>query len=129
MAKIYDLENLTEKYLVTDSPTVASRKFRIAGFATKKNGEDFYTLRLKAFYKTPFFISPNWKGTSDFLVFSGTKKRPNRSQKFFHSVGVANFLNGRDYLVVDLPDLPLTYFLKLEPEEYHFAEAPALRAI
>ncbi len=127
MAKIYDFEALTEKFLVTDAPTVANRRFRIAGFAFKRNGEEHFTLRLKAFYKMPFFIVPNWKRPSEFLVFSGVKKRRFDVPKFFHVVGSANYIDGGKYLVIRMPDFAQTYFLKTDSESLH--DSPALRLV
>lgn len=108
-----------ERFLVVSHLEV-DRPYRIVGSAYKKTGESHFDFYLRLLPGIPFFIAPHRDRSWEFLVFSGRSKRHDGSYRFFCKIGSAVYLPDKNAIEVHLPDLRQVYYLKLEPEDFHY---------
>jgi hypothetical protein len=113
---------LRERYLVV-SHLEEDRPYRVVGSAYKVQGEQDLTLHLRilpgvSFYMTPHRDRSGW----EYVIFSGRNKNSDGGSRFFAKVGSAILLPKKNAVEIHLPDLRQVYYLKLDPQDFHFDE-------
>lgn len=113
---------LRERYLVV-SHLEEDRPYRVVGSAYKKQGESDLTLHLRILPGVSFYITPHRdrKGW-EYVIFSGKNKNAVGEIRFFSKVGSAIYIPKKNAIEIHLPDLKQVYYLKLDPQDFHFNE-------
>ncbi len=122
-----DSIELEARYLVV-SHNQSERPYRIVGSAFKKPGDDYYTLYLRLLPGIPFFIVPHRDRCWEYLIFSGRGTKSDGSSRFFCKIGSGVCLSQNDSIELHVPDLRQVYYLKLEPQDYHYSHRCAKTA-
>lgn len=120
-------QNLSARYLVfshlnEDSP------YRVVGSAYRPTTKDEYVLYLRILPGVKFYIVPHrdrhgW----EYVIFSGRSMQDGKP-RYFAKVGSAILIPKKNAIEIHLPDLRQTYYLKLEPKDFHFDAKAALVA-
>jgi hypothetical protein len=108
-----------ERFLIV-SHVCSDDRHRIVGSAYKSEDEDHYRFFLRMFPGTPYYLVPHRERSWEFLVFSGREKRANGSSRFFCKIGSAIHLPEKNVIEIHLPDLRQVYYLRMEPEDFHY---------
>lgn len=119
--------NLSERYLVL-SHLEEDRPYRIVGSAYRKLGEDDFILYLRILPGVKFYITPHRDRLGwEYIVFSGKNNQGDRA-RYFAKVGSAVFIAKKNAVQIHLPDLRQVYYLKLDPQDFHFDSKSEARA-
>lgn len=110
---------LSERYQVMSHLEV-DRPYRVVGSAYRKQGLDEFILYLRIlpgvkFYMTPHRDRKGW----EYVIFSGRSENSG-TVRYFAKVGSAVLLPKKNAIEIHLPDLRQVYYLKLEPQDFHF---------
>jgi hypothetical protein len=112
---------LSERYMIVDH-VMKGIRHRIVGSAYRNLGESHYTLRLRILPGVAFYIVPKKGRTGwEYLIFTGKGKIKDGILRFFLQVGTGVIRTKENALELYLPDLRQVYYLKLEPDDFHFA--------
>lgn len=116
---------LRERYLVV-SHLDEDRPYRVVGSAYKLQGGSDLTLHLRILPGVSFYITPHRdrKGW-EYIIFSGRSKTANGESRFFAKVGSAIYVPKKNAIEIHLPDLKQVYYIKLDPQDFHFDERAA----
>ena len=114
-----DTIEMEQRFLVV-SHTQAERPYRIVGSAYKKLKETHYVLYLRLLPGIPYYIAPHRDRPWEFVIFSGCATSENKPPRFFCKIGSGVYVSKNNTLELHLPDLRQVFYLKLEPEDYHF---------
>ena len=113
---------LRERFLVV-SHLEEDRPFRVVGSAYKAQDEKDLTLHLRILPGVSFYITPHRDQSGwEYVIFSGREKKPNGTSRFFAKVGSAILLPKKNAIEIHLPDLRQVYYLKLDPQDFHYDE-------
>lgn len=112
-------EKLKVRYLVTSEKDMNHPGNRIVGSAYQTDGDDHMTIHLRILPGTTFFLAPNNNGFPEYIVFSGRARKETGGLRFFHSIGSGFKTRDLSGIEVHLPDLTQTYYIQLDPMDYH----------
>lgn len=113
--------NLNERYLVF-SHLEKERPYRVVGSAYKRQDRSEFILYLRILPGVKFYIVPHRDREGwEYVIFSGRSEKV-ESTRYFSKVGSAIYLQKINAIEIHLPDLHQTYYLKLEPQDFHYSE-------
>ena len=119
------IETVRSRFLITTEKSAAAKSNRIVGSAYQKDGDDHMTIHLRILPGITFFLATNWMGCPEFIVFSGRAKRDGGGYRFFHRIGAGYKPSDENVIEIHIPDLTQTYFIQLDPVDYHFEDSRA----
>ena len=111
-----------ERFMIV-SHTQTEKPYRIVGSAYKNVKEDYFKFFLRLLPGIPYYLAPHRDRNWEYLVFSGCAKRGASSARFFCKIGSAVLLPEKNAIEIHLPDLRQVFYLRLEPEDFHYGDA------
>ncbi len=114
-----NVTKIEERYLIV-SHSETDQPYRIVGSAYKNVQHEHYKFYLRMLPGLPYFLAPHHDRNWEYLIFSGCEKKANGDFRFFCKIGSAIFLPDKKSIEIHLPDLRQIYYLRLEPEDFHY---------
>ena len=110
---------MSERFLVI-SHLEEDRPYRVVGSAYKKEGIDEFILYFRILPGVKFYlVSHRDRAGWEYVIFSGRSGRDD-SARYFAKVGSAVLIPKKNAIEIHLPDLRQVYYLKLDPQDFHF---------
>lgn len=85
------------------------------------------TIHLRVLPDITFFLAKNWSGFPEYIIFSGRARKENGGFRFFHRVGSGYKAAQENVIELSLPDLSQTFYIQLDPADYHYDHEASLR--
>lgn len=121
-------QNLKTRFLITSEKNETAISNRIVGSAYQAEGQDHMTIHLRVLPGITFFLAKNWSGFPEYIVFSGRAKKDIDGFRFFHRVGSGYKAAQENVIELSLPDLGQTFYIQLDPADYHYDHTVPLKA-
>ena len=84
-----------------------------AGYALRFEGCNYYVMKLWFQQERSYFIRKNDENSDYYSVFGKKEMQPDNSVRLTNPIGYAKMTPDKEYLEINLPDLPRRYYMSL----------------